>query len=542
MMRLFNDLRLRNKIWVVFAAVISVFLLIVIFSVHGSQQIQQQSHTLKEEAYPVLVEADSLVRIYKALGEAMIGASTFSDADKLEETRATADQFRKTVTRIQSLAPLDIKDLKEISSLFEQYYNMGYTITHGMISHADIATLAPSMKEYAQTNKKLKEELEKYHALKEKSFEGRVELINTTARHIMIVAGAVTLLGILVGMVIAYFFAASLTTPIDGLRETLKDIAQGEGDLTRRLETLGKDEIGDLAQWFNVFIEKLHGVMNKVADTTQRVGSSAIQLSATAEELSKGAQNQTSQIAHVASAVEEMSATVIEVAKNAGRAAESARKASSVASRGEEVVSKTVDSMKKIADSVEVSARTIEELGRNSDQIGEIVGVINEIADQTNLLALNAAIEAARAGEHGRGFAVVADEVRKLADRTTRATKEIRAKIEMIQERTAGAVVAMENGKRDVDQGVELANEAGLSLKQIMEMVKVVTDMIQQIAAAAEQHSTAAEEISQNMDGIATITKETAAGVHESSSSAQDLSRVAAELQALIGQFKLAAH
>ena len=210
-----------------------------------------------------------------------------------------------------------------------------------------------------------------------------------------------------------------------------------------------------------------------------------------------------------------------------------------MAIKGGDIVSRTVDGMQSIAKSVEESANTIEELGRNSDQIGEIITVINDIADQTNLLALNAAIEAARAGEHGKGFAVVADEVRKLAERTTKATKEIRGKIELIQDKTAGAVEAMNSGRKDVDAGVGFATEAGVSLTNIVEIVKNVSNMINQIAAAEEQQSAAAGEISSNMESIANVTKEASGSVKDTSNAANELSKIASELQTMTSQFKL---
>jgi methyl-accepting chemotaxis protein len=193
--------------------------------------------------------------------------------------------------------------------------------------------------------------------------------------------------------------------------------------------------------------------------------------------------------------------------------------------------------MKRIAQVVEVSAGTVKELGKSSDQIGEIIGVIDDIADQTNLLALNAAIEAARAGEQGRGFAVVADEVRKLAERTTKATKEIAGMIKKIQSDTAGAVASMEEGTAEVKQGMKLADRAGASLQEIVGVSQKVTDMVTQIAAASEEQSSASEQISKNVEGISKVTGETAQGTQQIARAAEDLNRLTDNLQRLIEQF-----
>ena len=195
--------------------------------------------------------------------------------------------------------------------------------------------------------------------------------------------------------------------------------------------------------------------------------------------------------------------------------------------------------MNRIAEAVHNSSYTIQALGANSNQIGEIIAVIDDIADQTNLLALNAAIEAARAGEQGRGFAVVADEVRKLAERTTKATKEIAAMIKSIQSDTSGAVASMESGTGEVERGVEMTRKAGEALKEIVNNVQHVSDMIGQIATAAEEQSAAAEQISTSIETIASVTKESAAGARQSSTACQELSRLALELQKMVGQFKL---
>jgi methyl-accepting chemotaxis protein len=202
-------------------------------------------------------------------------------------------------------------------------------------------------------------------------------------------------------------------------------------------------------------------------------------------------------------------------------------------------VDDTLGKMHAIAEAVRATAKKVDELGKSSDQIGRIVGVIDDIADQTNLLALNAAIEAARAGEQGRGFAVVADEVRKLAERTTSATKEIAQMIENIQDETRVAVSAMEAGTSQVEEGVKSTAQAGDSLKEIIQMAEQVGEMIAHIATAATQQSSATEQVNQNMDQIARLVKESAVGAQQSAKACQDLSGLALDLQKMVGNFQL---
>jgi methyl-accepting chemotaxis protein len=241
----------------------------------------------------------------------------------------------------------------------------------------------------------------------------------------------------------------------------------------------------------------------------------------------------------VATAGEEMSATSGDIAQNCLMAAEGAQQAAQSAQNGADVVEKTVRVMGQIAEKVQESARTVESLGARSDQIGAIIGTIEDIADQTNLLALNAAIEAARAGEQGRGFAVVADEVRALAERTTRATREIGEMIKAIQNETKGAVAAMEQGVHQVENGTIEAAKSGQALQDILQQINDVSMQVNQIATAAEEQTATTGEISSNMQQITEVVQQTSQGAQESASAAAQLSGNADELQRLVQQFKL---
>ncbi|MDD2735442.1 MAG: HAMP domain-containing methyl-accepting chemotaxis protein [Desulfuromonadaceae bacterium] len=312
-----------------------------------------------------------------------------------------------------------------------------------------------------------------------------------------------------------------------------------EGDLGVEVQVTSKDETGQLMATMKSMTQNLRTVINQILSSSSQVATAANQLQSIAEHIATGAEEVAAQSATVASAGEEISATSGSIAQNCQMAAEGAKRASQSACNGAEVVEKTVAVMEQIAEKVQESAKTVESLGARSDQIGAIIGTIEDIADQTNLLALNAAIEAARAGEQGRGFAVVADEVRALAERTTRATKEIGEMIKAIQKETKGAVAAMEQGVQQVESGTVEAAKSGEALRDILAQVNDVAMQVNQVATAAEEQTATTSEISKNMMQITEVILQTSQGAHESATAAAQLNGNAEELQRLVRQFKL---
>jgi methyl-accepting chemotaxis protein len=326
------------------------------------------------------------------------------------------------------------------------------------------------------------------------------------------------------------------------VRETISVIESVvAGDFTKRIAIDSKDEIGQMAGDFNQLVDKLSGILHEVASNSTRVAAAASRLYANSEQMATGAEEVAAQAGTVATASEEMSATSQEIAQNCHMAAQRSDEANQSASSGSTVVAETVKGMERIAGQVKASAKTVESLGERSNQIGEIIGTIEDIADQTNLLALNAAIEAARAGEQGRGFAVVADEVRALAERTTIATKEIGTMIRTIQLETRTAVGAMGEGVKEVEAGTMRAAKSGQALQEILDRISEVTMQVNQIAAAAEEQTATTGEISNNIQQITEVVHATARGAQESASAASQLAQLAEEQQRLVSQFKLRA-
>ena len=313
-----------------------------------------------------------------------------------------------------------------------------------------------------------------------------------------------------------------------------------KGDLSVHIVPERKDD--DIARLFNGFNEAIENIRNMFLEVVKAVKSTAnasLEISSSSEELAAGAHEQSAQASEIAAAIQEMTTTILETTRHANLASEASKRAGNLAQDGGKVVLETVTGMKKIAEVVKEASETVKALGKSSEMIGEIVQVIDDIADQTNLLALNAAIEAARAGEQGRGFAVVADEVRKLAERTTKATKEISTMINQIQKDTNEAVKSIEEGNNEVGRGKQLAEKAGHSLDQIIKGSAEVIDVINQVAAASEEQSSASEQISKNIENISTVTNQAAMGTQQIARAATDLTSLTEQLKDLIAGFNL---
>jgi len=362
----------------------------------------------------------------------------------------------------------------------------------------------------------------------------RRDMESAQARTLQLIS---TLLALLVGVIAAFIITRQITRPLQETMAVVDRIASG--DLSHNVIVTRRDELGVLQQGIARMGVTLRDLISGIRDGVTQIASAAEELSAVTEQTSAGVNSQKVETDQVATAMHEMTATVQEVARNAEEASQAAAAADGEAREGDKVVNEAIAQIERLASEVVRSTEAMSVLQQESDKIGSVMDVIKAVAEQTNLLALNAAIEAARAGEAGRGFAVVADEVRALAQRTQKSTEEIEELVAGLQNGTQQVATVMNNSRSLTDSSVELTRKAGASLESITRTVSNIQSMNQQIAAAAEQQSAVAEEISRSIINVRDVSEQTAAASDETAASSVELARLGGQLQMMVSHFRV---
>jgi methyl-accepting chemotaxis protein len=542
-MGLFINLKISGKIISVVAAVMLLMLGLGAVSVLELSKVNASTREIATNWLPSVQAVDNITSSSSLFRRFELQHILSDDAEGWERyEKSMAETERK-------LAQLIVGYQKLISSpeekkLYENYL-AGWKSYQDVVSKELALSRASHVKEALALNRgdgkksfdAAMEALEKNAALNKKGSDDAYLTAQAVYDQSRVIIIGVISVALILGLGLALLVARIISRALQNGVAVAERLAQG--DLSVAIDVVSRDETGQLMAAMKKMAENLKTMISQINGTATQVASAASQLQSTSERIATGAEEVAAQSGTVATAGEEMSATSSDIAQNCQLAAEGAQRASQSAENGAAVVKSTVTVMGQIADKVQETAQTVKRLGASSDQIGNIIGTIEDIADQTNLLALNAAIEAARAGEQGRGFAVVADEVRALAERTTRATKEIGEMIKAIQIETRGAVAAMEQGVQQVEAGTEEAAKSGVALRDILEQVNDVAMQVSQIATAAEEQTATTGEISSNMNQITEVVQLTSQGAQESAQAASQLSGYAEELQRLVRQFNI---
>jgi len=548
-MKWLNDLPFRIKLLIPIGIIICTLVAVTVAGVTRLAQIKQALDETVDVSLPAvnyLVEADrDLQRVIVAERSLFFVDPESSD---YEEFRS-AQQRKMTEARERMAKAEALAATPELHALFEQYQQrrerweqtaqhivelLGAQ-TRQSITKAMQLTVGDGARQFEDMRAVIQELIGATRAQAARARSTAQDAF-VSGRNAVFVSCAA---GIAIGVLMAIFLPRLIVRPLQEIVCGIRDIAEGEGDLSRRVNVAGRDELGQLAQAFNAFVDNLQGLVSEVSAATVRLAAAAEQMSIITDETSCGISQQRSATDQVATAMNQMTATVHEVARNASGAAEAAQRANGQASHGKREVLHTIDVIDALAHEVEQAAEVIHKLESDSDDIGMVLDVITGIAEQTNLLALNAAIEAARAGDQGRGFAVVADEVRTLAARTEQSTQEIRQMIERLQAGAKRAVAVMDEGRSKAQAGVEQAARAGESLESIAQGVAAISDMNAQIASAAEEQTAVAEDVNRNVVDISQIADQSSERGEHAMASSAEVARLAERLRTLTARFKV---
>lgn len=495
---------------------------------------------VEQRIYPTLelttINLGSLLLMEQQINSAV----TTGDEQALEETQKYYEEIRQNLARLSMLSQDLSVPVQDIDNQLQAWYSTATRIAKGFInSTVDFEKVAGETAENAKRLQTLRHSLSAMKVATAKRFNESISETVTSSKSAAHIALAIAICAVIALMAISLLISRSITSSINEVTASLKEMASGAGDLTKRIDYAGHDEILYLVKYFNAFVEKLHG---SFADVSSDVGGLT---QVTARLTNSSSQNlgrinqQATAVTSMRLSIDELMKTVNEIAQFAGSASVQAQDASSAAARGKETLAANVSTISTLAEEVRSAAGVVNRFEEFSSDVGQLLNTIQNVAEQTNLLALNAAIEAARAGEHGRGFAVVADEVRGLAVRTRQATEEIHKVISELRQVSASAVTAMQSSVERANRGVDETKASGEVLNSILNNVDVISRINEQIAAATQEQTVTFADVSEHVNGIYSITQLVTSSTNELDEISHDIGYISQKLRNVASQFRV---
>lgn len=516
------------------------FITFVVINSIVSAQNASQLQVAKSVDFPALQLSTSVLTNMEKVRDTLASSVTTGDTEAIGIAKEKVEAVLDDLQAIRRIDPGLSADVTKLQSTFSAYSDQAVSVTASILNEtADFSTLSDKLEEMNANYDNAISLVNQFIASRQSAFEQAFSEYNSAQEFLFwlgIIMGIVTTL-ILFGT--AYPITGEIRGNLTRVVKSLRDIAQEDGDLTIRIQTNAQDEVGDLVRYFNLFMEKLQKVVKDIVQTTLPLSDLAQNLSQLTDTTNKNIADQQGAATKAKNAVDDMNHSVVAVAESAAEAARAADEATNASNQGQSVVNSTVRSIQSLAKNVDDSAQVIRKLENDSNQVGVVLDVIKGIAEQTNLLALNAAIEAARAGEQGRGFAVVADEVRTLASKTQKSTEEIQNTIEQLQSAARSAVQVMSSGTQQAESSVSEANKAGASLNVIADTIGRISAMNGQIASTTDNQQAVAEQIVGYVDEIYARTDETARNSVRLASASSELANLAKSLEGIARQFKV---
>mgnify|MGYP006161949051 CR=1 FL=1 len=539
-MDVLRRLSIAKKIYLIpFIGTLSFVIYLILASLTALNNVKTLEQT-RDIQFPVLQASQHAQVLLERVKDSLASAVTTGDNEALAGAATFRSSLADALNNISRLNNDYASDINNIKQSFDAYYQAAYSVSEQMINNtADFSTLA-------QRSATMNADYDNTARLLSQFSDTKLSQFTTSIDDASEQAGTLITVGIVMGIITtlvlfgtAFPIAHGIQNSLSSMIRSLQSLAKEDGDLTARIHTNSKDELGDLAHWFNTFMQKLQHVVKDIINTAVPLSKLAKDLHQLTDDTNKTISNQRSAANQAKHAVDDMSASVVAEVASANEAAAAANQSSDAADQGQKTVILTVENIQQLAGNVQEASEVITQLEKDANQVGTVLSVIKGIAEQTNLLALNAAIEAARAGEQGRGFAVVADEVRTLASRTQKSTEEIQRTIEQLQTAARLSVQKMQQSTAQADNSVQSANQAGDALQLITQSIAQIRLMNQQIADATDDQQKMASDIVGHVDAIFKNTEHSSESAGHIAKASSELATLAHNLEDITRLFRV---